>query len=428
MESIPKYLKKNFLVSVSKILTVSLVTLLLLPLIIKKIGLDLYGIVSLTLLFSGVSSLIDLGLSKAVILLSGEKKISENQVVSSALFINMVLISILSVVFIALQLFSVDILGSELNINETDKFIVLNTGFLLLVLMLLNNLCRAILEANYLMHIVNLSLAIYTPLLYTAIFVLSFFTDKVIAFILTPLFITLLMLIFNVVYIKRKTAIHIVRIGSGHLKYVLKSSLGFLNIGLVNSMVMPSMRYIFVLMVADVGLYALFDLSFKIAMLANSFIISLSTPMFAVFSKQIKTKAKGMVKVAFNIFYISIAMYLLMVAAYYFLGGQVLSFLDLEKNNLNLLYNITLVLILSLGSVAIVEIFYRYFLGDNQLKKAFLMKLIVPICGIIFFFVFSEFDLVYRFIYAYGLSLFISALVIFWVFFVENRNKQVVEI
>lgn len=426
MNNISKYLKKNFLVSTSKTLTVSLVTLLLLPLIIKRVGLELYGIVSLTLLFSGVSSLVDLGLSKAVILLSGENVIPENKVVSSALYINLFIIGVLSVVFIMLQMLSIDLLGSDLNLDKANKFILLNTGFLLLVLMLLNNLCRTILEAKYKIHVVNLTLAIYTPLLYGAIFILSFFTKQIIVYIITPLVLTCLMLIFNVVYLKLKTTVRLEKVTRSNIIYVLKKSFTFLNIGLLNSAIMPLMRYVFVLLVADVGLYAIFDLSFKIAMLANSFIISLATPMFAVFSKEIKANSAKMVKIAYKIFYISLAMYFIINVGYYFLGNYFLTFLSLDTKNLDLLYNITFLLIISLGSVALVEIFYRYFLGDNQLTKAFLLKLIIPVFGIIMFFVFNDIELIYRFIYAYGTSLVISAIAIMLSFMVNNKGKIVV--
>lgn len=428
MKNITSYLGKNFLISSGKTVSVSLVTLLLLPLIIKRLGLELYGIISLTLLFSGVSSLIDLGLSKAVILLNGENKISENKIVSSALYINLFISGVLVVVFVLLQLFSVDLLGSNLNIDSTNKFIVLNTGFLLLVLMLLNNLCRTVLEAKYKIHIVNLSLAIYTPVLYVTIFVLSFFTKQIIAYILTPLILTFLMFVFNVVYLRSKTTIRIVKVAKKDVKYVLKKSFAFLNIGLVNSAVMPIMRYAFVLLVADVGLYAIFDLSFKIAMLANSFILSLSTPMFAVFSKEIKTSSKKMVKVAYKIFYMSFVMYVIINIAYYFLGNYFLTFLNLDASDLSVLYNITFLLIISLGSVAIVEIFYRYFLGNNQLTRAFFLKLIVPILGVLLFFIFSNVALMYRFIYAYGGSLIISAIVIVFSFVIANRSKYSVKI
>ncbi len=420
MENITNYLKKNFFTSIGKIALISLTTLLLLPLIIKRIGLELYGVVSLTLLFSGVSSLVDLGLSKAVVLLSGEKKLTENEVVCSALIINLSIISLLFVVFIMLQLLSIDLLGTNLNVDKTTKFLILNIGFLLLTFMLLNNLCRAILEANYLMHIVNLSLAIYTPVLYLSIFILSFFTTHVIYYVLTPLLLTLLLFVFNVIYIKSKTQIKRCKVDWVKIKYVFKNSIGFLNLGLINSMVIPVMQYLFVLIVADVSLYALFDLSFKIAILANSVIVSLSMPMFAVFSKESKTRR--MVNIALKVFYLSGGMYIIMLIGYYFIGNFALSFLDLAKDNLDVLYSITFLLIASIGSAGVVEVFYRYFMGIKKLTKAFLMKLIIPVFALAFFFALNQFSHINRFIYAYSIGVFVSSIIVI-VFFLKEEKK-----
>jgi O-antigen/teichoic acid export membrane protein len=421
---IKSYLKKNVFASVGKILTVSSVTLLLLPIIIQKIGLDLYGIISLTLLFSGVSSLIDLGLSQAIVLLSGDKKITSNQVITSAVYINLTIISIISIVFVLLNFIGVDLLGENINLNSSEKYCLLITGFFILIFMLLNNLCKSILEANYFMHVVNFSLALFTPVLYLTIYILSFFTDNVLVYIITPLIITSILFVFYVVYIKMKTDIKLVKVGRKQIIYVLKCSLRFLNLGVINSVIMPVMRYLFILMVADVGMYAIFDLSFKVAMLANSLIVSLSVPMFAVFSKLIKEKAAEMSKIAFKIFYISLLVYVAIIVGYHFLGETILSYLRLTENNLDVLYNLIFILIVSIGSVAVVEVFYRYFLGDNQLKKAFLIKLSVPITSVIFFFLMSDIEIIYRFIYAYGLSLVISAIIIFFTFMIENNKLK----
>jgi len=393
--------------------------------IITRLGLELYGVISLTLLFSSISSIVDLGLSKSIVLLSGENKLSENKVVSSAIAVNLIIISILTIVFITLQFCSIELLGKDINIENSYKFTLLNTGFLMLILMLLNNLCRAILEANYLMHIVNLSLTIYTPLLYTTIFVASFFTQNIIFYIITPLVLTILTFIFNLYFIKIKTNVKIVPIKKANLIYVIKNTLGFLNIGIVNSMVMPIMRYVFILMVADVGLYALFDLSFKIAMLANGFIVSIATPMFAVFSRKIKTEAEEMIRISYKIFFLSTGLYLCILLAYYIIGDYLIPFLNLNIQNTSLLYSITFTLILSLGSVAVVEVFYRYFLGNKQLTQAFLLKLTVPIGGGIFFTLFYEYDLIYRFIYAYSASLIASAVLILFVFI--NQSKKLIK-
>lgn len=426
--NIKSYLKKNVFASVGKLLTVSSVTLLLLPIIIQKIGLDLYGVISLTLIFSGVSSLIDLGLSQAIVLLSADKEISPNQVVTSAVYINLTIIAVATLVFVALNLFGVDLLGKDINLTQKEQIWLLVTGFLILIFMLLNNICKSILEANLFMHVVNLSLALFTPVLYLSIYILSFFTDNVIAYILTPLIITVILFLFYVVFIKLKTDVKFVKVNKTHIRYVLKTSFKFLNLGLINSLIMPVMRYLFILMVADVGLYAIFDLSFKVAMLANSLIVSLSVPMFAVFSKMIKEKAAQMSKLAYKIFYISLGIYFAILVGYHFLGEVILSYLKLTETNLNVLYDLIYVLLISLGSVAVVEVFYRYFLGDNQLKKAFLMKLSVPITSVIFFFMLSNVEVIYRFIYAYGLSLVISAFIILAAFITENSKLKRVHV
>lgn len=426
--NIKNYLKKNVFASVGKILTVSSVTLLLLPIIIQKIGLDLYGVISLTLLFSGVSSLMDLGLSQAIVLLSGDKKITSNQVVTSAIYINLTIISVVSIVFIVLNYCGVDFLGKNINLEESEKLWLLITSFLILIFMLLNNICKSILEAKFFMHVVNFSLATFTPVLYLTIYILSFFTNNISIYIVTPLLITVCLFVFYVIFIKTKTDVKLVKVDKTHIKSVLKCSFRFLNLGIINSVIMPIMRYLFILMVADVGMYAIFDLSFKVAMLANSLIVSLSVPMFAVFSKMIKEKASEMSKIAFKIFYISLGVYVMILVGYHFLGEYILSYLKLSVSNLDVLYDLIFVLLVSLGSVAVVEVFYRYFLGDNQLYKAFLMKLTVPIIAVIFFFVLSDVEIIYRFIYAYGISLIINALVILCAFLVENRKLKQVRI
>ncbi len=407
-------------------MTTSLATLLLLPLVIQKLGVEMYGVISITLMFSGISSLIDLGLSKAIVLLCGKDKSNANKIVSSALYINLLIIGAITIVFVTLQLLKVDVLGSKLNLSTSSKVIVLNIGFVLLVLMLLNNWCRAILEANYKLHIVSITLGIYTPLLYLSIFVLSFVTDQLWMFVFTPFVITLLMFIFNWTYIRYQTNIRVVSVSYHDLKFVVKKSVAFLNIGLVNSMVMPLMRYLFVLVVADVGLYAIFDLSFKIAMLANSFIVALASPMFAVFSNRIKDQAQKMALISYKIFFLSLLLYAIINATYFTFGSYFLMFLKLEPNQLGLLFNISSILILSLGSVAIVEVFYRYFLGNSQFKRAFLLKLIVPIGAVIVFFLLPQFKDIYRFIYAYSISLFLSALLIGVSFIKDNSTLKLI--
>jgi O-antigen/teichoic acid export membrane protein len=423
LDNISKYLKKNFLVSTGKTIIISLTTLVLLPLTIERLGLKLYGIISLTLLLSGVSSIVDLGLSKSIVLLSGEKKISENKVVTSALVINGIIIASLTIIFILIQFLDIDLLGENLNLSENEKFILINTGFLILILTMLNNLFRAILEASYLIHIVNLGFAIHTPLLYSVIFISSFFTQSAHFYIIIPLFLAVAMLLFNLFFVKKKTEVKLVTIKFIHVRYVFKNTLEFLKIGLINSLVNPIFRYFYVLMVADVGLYGIFDLSLKIAMLANSLIVSISMPMFAVFTKNINRKTEYMIRISYKIFGISMILYMGILLSFYFVGFDLMSFLNLNLSNSKLLYSITFILLISIGSVAVVEVFYRYLLGDRQLMKAFLLKLIIPISIVLFYLLLSDYELIFRFVYAYSGSLLLSAIFILLTFVVHSKNK-----
>ena len=394
----------------------SMVTLMLLPMIIKRLGLELYGVVSLTLLFSGVSSIVDLGLSKSIVLLSGEKKISSNKVFTSALIINIIIVALLTVVFLIIQLLGVDLLGGNINLSASNKFVLLNVGFLILIITLLNNVCRAVLEANYLMHIVNIGFALYTPLLYLIIYVASFFTNNMMYYIIIPLFVTLLLFVFYFLVIKLKTSTRLTKVKKKHVQYVFKNTLSFLNVGLVNSMVTPVLRYLFVLVVADVSMYAIFDLSFKIALIANSVIVSVSMPMFAVFSNKTKDQKKDMLNISYKIFVISVILYACILVGYHTIGEQIISFLNLKVYNSKLLYSMTYVLLGALGSIAIVEVFFRYLLGNKMLKQAFYLKFSIPIVCFLMFYVFYSQKMVNRFIYSYGVSLIVCAVSTFLYF------------
>ena len=75
----------------------------------------------------------DLGLSQAIVLLSGDDKITPNQVVTSAVYINLTIITVVSIGFVLLNYFGVDFLGKDINLNESEKFWLLVTSFLILI-------------------------------------------------------------------------------------------------------------------------------------------------------------------------------------------------------------------------------------------------------------------------------------------------------
>jgi len=175
-------------------------------------------------------------------------------------------------------------------------------------------------------------------------------------------------------------------------------------------------------MVANLSLYAIFDLSFKIALISNSIMTAISIPMLAVFSSN-KRQIRKMIVLSYKIFGISLVLYLIMLLGFYFFGELIISFLNLNVMNKDLLYSITFILLISLGSIASVEVFYRYFLGYKQLKMALLLKLIIPIGCLAFFLLFKNLEIIYRLIYAYGASLMLNAFFMLLTFIFHSKAK-----
>ena len=420
LNNISKYLKKNFIVSLGKNVSGIATTLILLPIVIVRLGIESYGIISLTLLFSGVSSLADLGLSKAVVTLIGDRKVNDNRIVSAAVVINLILISIVICFFAISQLLSIRLLGNSLNINGGEETLLIYTSLFILILSVTNNLARSILEAKYLLHIVSLTFAIYSPLLYGTIIFLSFFTLNIKVFILVPLFVTMISLVFNIYFIKKKTSISLVKVKVMHIKYLFVNSLGFLNLGIVNSMVIPSLRYFYILKVSDTALYGILDLAFKIAQSINGIIISIASPMLAVFSNAKKEENHNLVKLSYKIFYISIAILIFSLFGYYLFGNYFIDFLKFNISYKELLYKVSFLLIFSIGLVSTIEIFARYFMGNKMIKKIFYLKLIIPVFGIFFYFCLFSLDYSYRIIIAYSCALVISSIATFISFYINS--------
>ena len=99
------YLKKSFYTGALKTLVVTISTMYFLPLIIKKIGIETYGLISMTMIFSGMTNIVDLGITKTITLKLGQaqSKIESNTIVSNALSISILTITVISFLIVGLR-------------------------------------------------------------------------------------------------------------------------------------------------------------------------------------------------------------------------------------------------------------------------------------------------------------------------------------
>jgi O-antigen/teichoic acid export membrane protein len=379
---IKKYLKKSMITGIGKSTLVTTVTLSLIPLIIQRIGIDNYAMVMLTLLFSSAASIIDLGISKAVTLLLGRtnETTEKNEIVSGALLINLALALGIGLIVCLLVYLEVPVFGSNFDKKEYT-FLILWLGLIVMIFSLLTNLVTSILEAYFLMHYINFGFAFSSLLLYGTLYFATFFTKDLSVLLIVAILPSILSFLFYIIVTCRKTELKLVSVEKSVLKKITKVSFKFLNIGVINSLIVPVNKFLLVFITGSSALSGVFDVGLKIASSANNLLNSLSAPLFGIFSNA---------KVESEIYKIVKKTTLILFGA--FLGGVIIYFFVkdfiaeiLDANNSELIAGISILLLIGVCSTGVAEPVYRALIGTARLREAFYLKLIIPVVNIIFY-------------------------------------------
>lgn len=412
------YLKKSFLTGSFKTVIVALSTIVLLPLIIQQIGIEKYGIISLTMIFGGMVVFADFGIAKSVTLLIGqdEKKLHVNAIFSNSLVVNISILILIGTVLTILVYLDLPILGEKFEISKSLKNYIVLIGFILLSIMLINNLLCAILESFYLMHYVNIGFALSSILLNLFIYLVSLITESIFILLLAPLTSFLLIFIYFSFIIKRHTKLKLTKPDLKQIKKLLSISYKFLNIGLVNSLIIPANKYLLVYLTGSSAALGLFDIGLKIAMIANSFLNSIAQPLFGVFSN-LKNNQKEIYKIAIKTSGFLLLLYFIGNILFYFLGENITRFID--ENNQYELYKIGLILLLGIPFSSVSEPFYRGLIGTERLKEALYLKLLVPVFNISFFYLLTKTNILESFAKSYSLAIFLSSFFII-LYYIQN--------
>ncbi len=438
-KQIVAYLRKSFFTGVFKTLIVTSSTVVFLPLIIKQVGMETYGLISLTMIFGGMVVFADFGIAKSVTLLIGQDKTKANVIVSNALVINFILLVIIASIFMMLLYFKVPILGRALQITSSLKGYIVFIGFLSLMLMLINNLLTAILESFYLIHYVNIGFTISSVLLNAFIFFISKASSSIYFLLLSPLLSFFTVTLFFMIVIKINTNIKLTRPCIKEIKKMLSISYKFLNLGIINSLMIPANKYLLIYLTGSSALLGIFDVGLKIALISNSLLSSIAQPLFGIFSNMGPDKDK-IFNIAKKITLTLMLLYLIGNFLFYFFGRYVTSFIDSEHHED--LFLVSMIFISGVSFLSVSEPFYRALIGTERLNEAFYIKLLIPLLNIALYMFFKYdsylivltesfsiytgnflYSLVEKIALAYSASIFISSWVIIIYYILSHKNN-----
>ncbi len=289
ISQIKKYIFKNVYTGIIKSTITLILSVMAIPLIIKNIGIDNYGIISVTLVFSSFTGILDLGLSRALISFQGNQKDSKKEI-SAIYILNLGLFVALLLFTLFVFVFKINLLGEKLEIDNFTLRLINTISILLLSFGIVNNLLRASLEANFQLQRVNWGFLIQSAFIHLGWLMLSFIKAPIPYFLIIPIASSLITIIYHLLYLP-PIYTKLLKPDKSSFKNVFGITFQFFKVGALNSVHLPLIKYVIILIVGDARAIGIFELSTKLAVLTNNMLAYISNPFFSIVAKH-KEKSK----------------------------------------------------------------------------------------------------------------------------------------
>jgi O-antigen/teichoic acid export membrane protein len=389
---IKKYIFKNLYTGLFKTSLTLLMSGVAIPLIIKNIGIGNYGIISIVLIFSSMTGLLDLGLSRSLIYLKGDSK--ENTKEISAIYIINLFIFIIILLFgIAIFIFNINLLGKKLDVNNEILRWINFISIILLSLGIFNNLLRASLEANFKLHLVNWGFLIQSAIINMGWLLLAILKANIIFFLLVPIASSLITIIYHLLYLPHIYST-IRKPDKTSFKNVFEITLQFFKVGILNSIHLPLIKYIIIFFIGNPSAIGIFELATKLAGLANMVLSYISKPFFSIVAKYQETNNdylwKVVKKVTKFLTLTSVAGYLVFIIL-----NKYIIFYFFKEYSTQIFHVLNMVVIGNLF-IASSESIQKFFLGSGKVKliaKIKFMSIIANCIILLLLFSFHIFNL-----------------------------------
>lgn len=281
MPQFDKYLKRVAVSALVNSGTSALATACLLPWIIRKVGLEVYGLWAVLTIFIGIAAALDFGIWKSLVYLTPREQYSRNQLLSSAIALCIASELILAIVLGALLVSRISLFGPVIE-NHGDLILWLTiSGLIIVFASLLTNLARGLLEASYRGDWVNFGYALLTVMQYGIAALIVQRTHDPRALIAGSTLVYILILIGHIVIIKPKS-IRLERPQRMAMASIIRTGGSFFFADAPSILLGPVILYLFVFAANNSGEYGAFDIALRVATLAATTLSMLSAPFFAI--------------------------------------------------------------------------------------------------------------------------------------------------
>jgi len=421
------YLQKSISTGLGNSVGSILISVIFIPLIIRNIGLEKYGIWMILAIFTSILSVADLGLSKAMVYFIPKQKSQDhiNQVYSIGFFLNSFVILFIMTMGVLIYLSGINIWGGTESLSNEFGRKLLLCGLFVTCSSLATAFYRSVLEGFYKIYIVNIGFFIQTTLNYTSVYLLSFFTNNVEYFVYMTMVVYASMYFFHLVVVRLKTSVALCFPQFTRVKEIIKYAIGIFFVGFITSILQPANRYLLILFSGDVRIYGIFDIAFKIALAASKLLQAFGAPLFSVFAGYGKEKI-GEIRRILNICLLGLGGAYVFGCLLFLFSGRFILDLFLKDDSIEL-YNASMILIIGIVLFAVADPFFRALLAIGDLRLTFNIKVLQPILNVLLIILLAGLSPLYRFSFACAIAWGVTAvayIVVFKLKYSKSRMKK----
>jgi O-antigen/teichoic acid export membrane protein len=364
------YLRKVAISSLSNSAASALATALLLPLLIRSIGLASYGFWAILTIFIGIASALDFGIWKSLVYLIPRGKHSRNQLLSSAILLCAIGGALFTAIFGALLIGHVELFGKSVAAQGDLIWWLSASGCIIVIANLLTNLARAVLEASFRGHWVNIGYGLLTMALYGFAAVIARWTHDPRALIVGSTLVYLISLAahfaclpFSIRWEQPQQAAVIAILRYGGASFFADAP----------SIVMgPVLLYLFLLTANNSGQYAIFDIALRLSTLAATTLSMLSAPFFAIVSST-NSREQGQVRSMISRHLrVTLSLALVGCVIFWAIGRPLLTVFFVEGSGY--IYRASVIMLIGSAAAAALEPVTRMLMGIGQLGKLSLVR------------------------------------------------------
>lgn len=367
--SAKKYILTNAKSTIFRIGVSTLSTFIIIPFIIKNIGITNYSYVSITSFFVSFAGLFDIGLSKSLVYLlnnTNEDSNKKNQYITAVRIINLAIISLILLIGFGAILGGINILGKNISQDNEYFAVIASSSIIILALSIYNMYQSALLESYFMLEHNNYGMMVKIMSLNALYFLNLITVNDTTLYIVSPILSVLFTASYYSIIIRKNITYKLQKPTKDVWKSVASHSFEFCKIGILTSVnsALPNLCLIY--LGNNVAYVGILDVITKITFSVINLFSTISRPLYALSRKKPDTIKKKMPLIlliygcAGLAFIITIYLFRGYIAAYFFSNSDI---------PLTLIKTILMIYIVGYAIQLLSQPLSQYLMGVGKYKK-----------------------------------------------------------